>query len=135
MVSAAKLVGYFFQIAGMLVMFYGFVMLVTGIQGITGGMTGAIGQSAGLQSSAPVQNCTAEGEAQAACDDLSTPEGLNSALNRRIVEFVEWLAAGMALLLIGLLLRAGDEIGGFWARLSGKEKSKVPVGLRWRDIS
>ena len=31
MVSALKLIGYFFQIAGMLVMFYAFVMLVIGI--------------------------------------------------------------------------------------------------------
>ena len=137
MVSAAKLVGYFFQIAGMLVMFYGFVMLATGIQEITGGMTSSIGQQAGLSPAMPQNNCTEEETEEGACEDLSTTDGLNAALNRKIIEFVKWLVAGMILLLIGLGIRAGDEIGGFWARLHGKGKigEKVPVGLRWRDIS
>ena len=134
MAPSAKLVGYFFQIAGMLVMFYGFVMLVIGIQGITGSVTGSIGQSAGLHPSAQQQNCTDTEVEGGACDDLSTSEGLNSALERRITEFVKWLVAGIILTLIGFAIRAGDEIGGFWARMHSKDKTKVPVGLRWRDM-
>ena len=135
MASGAKLVGYFFQIAGMLIMFYAFVMLVIGIQGITGGVTSSIGQSAGLHASAPAQNCTVEEAAEGACEDLSTPGGLNAALNRRVEEFLKWLVVGIVLTMIGLAMRAGDEIGGFWARLKSKDDRKVPVGLRWRDIS
>ena len=137
MVSAAKLIGYFFQIAGMLVMFYGFVTLVIGIQEITGSMTGSLGQSAGLHSASQQKNCTAAEIEGGTCEDLSTSEGLNAALNRRIFNFVIWLVAGIVLLFIGLGIRAGGEMGGFFAKLLGKEreKEKMPVGLRWRDIS
>ena len=107
MVSAAKLVGYFFQIAGMLVMFYGFVMLVIGIQEITGGVTSSIGQQAGLSAASQQQNCTDSEVEEGVCDDLSTSDGLNAALNRRIIEFVKWLAAGIILTLIGLALLFG----------------------------
>jgi hypothetical protein len=134
MIPAAKLVGYFFQIAGMLVMLFAFVMLVIGIQGITGKVTSSIGQSAGVHS-AQQQNCTELEMEEGACEDLSTPEGLNAALEKRIIEFVKWLAVGIILTLIGFALRAGDEIGGFWARLRNKDEKKVPVGLRWQDIS
>ena len=135
MVSAIRLVGYFFQIAGMLAMFFGFVMLVIGIQEIMGNVTGSMGQNVGLHTSTPSQNCTSEDAAQGACEDFSTTEGLNAALEKRIVEFVKWLVAGIVLLLIGLLLRAGDEIGGFWARMQKTGKIKVPEGFGWRDIS
>ena len=133
MASTGKMIGYFFQIAGMLVMFYGFLMLVIGIQGITGSVTGAIGQSAGLHPAAPQQNCTDIEAESDACDDLSTPDGLNAALERRIIEFGKWLAAGIILTFIGLAIRAGDEIGGFLSRLRNKDETKVPVGLRWRN--
>ena len=129
MASAAKIVGYLFQVAGMLVMFYGFVMLVIGIQEITGGVASSIGQQAGLH---PVsQNCTDIEMEEGTCEDLSTSDGLNAALSRRIIEFVKWLAVGIILTLIGFAIRAGDEIGGFWARLHDKNKRKVQVGLRW----
>ena len=133
MAPSVKIVGYLFQIAGMLLMFYSFVMLVIGIQGITGSVTGAIGQSAGLHPAAPQQNCTAIEAEGGTCDDLSTPDGLNAALERRIIEFGKWLAAGIALTFIGLAIRAGDEIGGFLSRLRNKDETKVPVGLRWRN--
>jgi hypothetical protein len=135
MVSAIRLVGYLFQIAGMLVMFYAFVMLVIGIQGIMGNVTGSMGQSTGLNIGTPPQNCTGGEAEQGACEDFSTTEGLNAALENRVIEFVKWLVAGIVLLLIGLLLRAGDEIGGFWARLQKTGKIKVPAGFGWRDLS
>ncbi len=135
MAPSVKIVGYLFQIAGMLLMFYSFVMLVIGIQGITGSVTGSIGQSAGLHPSAQQQNCTDTEVEGGACDDLSTSEGLNSALERRITEFVKWLVAGLVLLFIGVGIRAGGEIGGFLAKLkSGKQKEKVLVGMRWSHL-
>jgi len=135
MASAPQIIGYFFQIAGMLAMFYGFVMLVIGIQGITGSMASSISQQAGISPAS--QKCTDAEAVEGACEDFSTSEGLNAALNRRIFNFVAWLAAGLALLFIGLGMRAGGEMGGFFAKLlgKGKEKEKVPFGLRWRDVS
>ena len=130
MASTGKMIGYFFQAAGMLVMLFAFVMLVIGIQGITGSVTGSIGQSAGLHSDTQ-QQCTDAEIEEGTCEDLSTTEGLNAALEKRIIEFVKWLAAGIILTLIGFALRAGDEIGGFWARLHNKDKKRVSVGLRW----
>ncbi|MCX6771460.1 MAG: hypothetical protein NTX79_05390 [Candidatus Micrarchaeota archaeon] len=137
MASAFQLIGYLFQIAGMLVMFYAFVMLAAGIQQVTGGVTSSAGQSAGLPSASQQQNCTADGAEAGECEDFSTPDGFNAALTKRIVNFGYWLAGGLALLFIGLGMRAGGEIGGFFAKLLGKEKNmeKAPVGLRGRDIS
>jgi len=131
MASTTKIVGSFFQIAGMLVMLYAFVTLVAGIQEVTGEVTGSIKQSAGLHG-APQQNCTDLEEG--GCEDFSTPDGLNAALSRRIIEFVEWLVAGMTLTLIGLTLRAGDEMGGFWARLRNKDEKRLTVGPSWQDL-
>ena len=137
MASAFQIIGYFLQIAGMLAMFYGFVTLAAGIQEITGGMTSSLGQSAGLHPASQQQNCTDTEMEEGACEDFSTSDGLNAALNRRIFNFMTWLGAGIVLLLIGLGIRAGGEMGGFFAKLLGKEKEKgkMPVGLRWRDIS
>jgi len=138
MVSASQIMGYFFQIAGMLVMFYGFVMLIFGMQQVLGGVTGMVGQSAGVGAAA-VQKapaCSAEDAQEGVCDDLSTSDGIQTALNRKIFEFVKWLAAGFVLLFIGLGIRAGGEIGGFLAKLKSgdKQKERVLVGMRWRDV-
>ena len=99
-----------------------------------GNVTGAMGQSTGLNIGTPQQNCSSEDAAQGSCEDLSSTDGLNAALEKRVIEFVKWLVAGIVLLLIGLMLRAGDEISGFWAKLT-KKSQKVPVALRWRDLS
>jgi len=119
----------------MLAMFYGFVMLIFGIQQVLGGVTGMVGQTAGVGAAtaqkAPA--CSAEDAEAGVCDDLSTSDGIQNALNRKIFEFVKWLVAGFVLLFIGVGMRAGGEIGGFLAKLKsgGKEKEKVPVGMRW----
>lgn len=126
MVSPYRLMGYFFQIAGMLVMFWGFFNLVSGIQGTISHVTAAVQAQSGVL---PAQNSSCDPQTDEWCGvDISQQGAVEQVFSRRTDEFILYLGCGLALLLIGLLLRAGGEIKGFFAGFWAKEKTPLPVG-------
>jgi len=112
MASLVKLVVYLFQIAGVLVMFYGFV------------------QQATLPPASQQENCTQAQVDKGTCGEYTRQDELNAELSNRIINIATWLAAGIALVLIGFGINAifkpnGDE----------KDRGRTPFDLRGRNNS
>lgn len=134
MVSAFKLIGYTLQMAGMVVMAFAFITLITGIQHTVSGVTAKISSESGV---------LGEKAAPAACDpsddlcgvDLASDTAMQEVMSKRVYNFITYLSLGIGLMFLGLLLRAGEELGGFFSKLRNKDKTRVPVGrLRWSDF-
>ena len=131
MASASQIAGDFFQIIGLFVILYGFLMLVIGMQAVNDGRSSLAG---GYYAAPKQQSCTASEVKAGACEDLSTQAGIDAAFNMRISTFATWLAAGIALFLIGWGIKAGGRDGGFFAKPRRNEGGvRTPDSWLWRE--
>jgi len=138
MVSPFKLMGYLFQFAGFGVMIFAFLTLVFGIQQTLGGVMADMQSSANAGTSTQPQSPTCDPETGELCGiDISQDGAIAQIYSDKIYTFILYLGVGIVLMAIGLILRATEEIGGFFAGLKeGKQRVKVgkyapPKGLFW----
>jgi hypothetical protein len=135
-VSAIKIIGYVLQIAGMAIMFFAFINLVTGIQHTVSSVTQRISAESGvLPISQPGAACDPQTDDMCGVD-FSDDTAVEQLMSKRVYTFIAYLGAGLGLMFLGLLLRAGEELGGFLSKLRNKEGDKdrirIPAGkLRW----
>jgi len=137
--SPFKIIGYGLQIAGMAIMFFAFINLVTGIQHTVGSVTQMMSAESGVLKTH--QNSTAcDPETDELCGvDFTDEQAMQQVMSKRVNDFITYLGLGLALMFVGLMLRAGEEIGGFITGLKSKEPARdrlrIPVGkLRWGDF-
>jgi hypothetical protein len=137
-VSPFKLMGYLFQFAGFGVMIVAFLTLVLGIQNTVGSVMSQMQTSANIGTSA-AQNISCDPQTDEFCGvDINQEGAITQIYNDKVYTFILYLGAGIVLMVIGLILRATEEIGGFFAGLKeGKQRVRVgkwkepPKGLFW----
>lgn len=123
MLSPYKLMGLLLQVAGMLVMMYAFLTLVSGIQSTISHVTDSFSSEAGLGAPA-ASNCDPKTDPMCGVD--VTKEGaIESVFSGKVNAFIFWLGAGIILLFMGLMMRSAEELGGgFFSSLPEKSKLK-----------
>ncbi|MEM2138209.1 MAG: hypothetical protein QW568_03930 [Candidatus Anstonellaceae archaeon] len=133
MASPFKLMGYLFQFAGFGVMIFAFLTLVFGIQNTVGSVMSQMQSSANIGTA---QNPPCDPEIDELCGvDIGQEGAITQIYNDKVYTFILYLGIGIVLMVIGLILRATEEIGGFFAGLKeGKQRAKVgkytpPKGL------
>jgi len=117
-----KLFGYFFQIVGMAVMFYGLFQLVISINsGVTHATTQMRAQSSAVGAAAS-QACDPKTDDLCGVDFGKEGE-LERAYSKRVWGFIGYLTVGLVFLFLGLLVRSLGEIGG--AFMGKKEADQI----------
>jgi len=122
------------QYAGMAVMFFGFVLLVVNVQKTVGAVTTNFGAQAGVHPR-PGSPCNTASDPTCGVD-LAKQGAMEEIFTRQSQDFFVYLGAGLGITFLGLLFRAGDEVGGFFGSIFNRDKSKmrIPIGkMRFRE--
>ena len=123
--------GYLFQFAGFGVMIFAFLSLVFGIQGTLGSVLSQVQSSANM-GAVTQQNATCDPESDELCNvDIRQEGAVEQMYNDKVYTFILYLGVGIVLMAIGLILRATEEIGDFFAGLK-EGKQKIKVG-KWKE--
>ncbi len=133
MVSSLKLMGYALQLTGMAIMFFGLINLVMGLQKTVGFVTESVRSQ--QYSVIDSKSAPCDPKENELCGVDITDEGaIEKVFSEKVSNFLLYLGAGLAFTFLGVLLRAGEEIGGFIAGTRQKEKERVTVGkIRWHE--
>jgi hypothetical protein len=135
MSTPLRLIGYLLQAAGMLVMLYGFFTLFLSIQSVLSQVTGSMGAAAGVTSIATNTTCQ---PGDGSCGiDVTKDGAIDQIFSGKINTYLYYVGIGLGLVILGLILRAGDEIGGFISGMRTKqpqEQQRVRIGRIFRDL-
>jgi hypothetical protein len=129
MVSPFKLIGYTLQITGMLIMFFGFFMLIMDIQKVVSRVTSDVSSQSGVTGAAPPK---CDPKADELCGvDFTKDNAVEQAFSKKVYNFLFYLGIGLFIMVLGVIFRSAGEISAAYTALKKKdEKVKVPVG-RW----
>ena len=129
MASPYKLVGYTFQIIGMIVMFFGFIMLIVNIQKVVSRVTSDIGGQSNVLGKPPVK-CDPKTDEMCGVD-FAKEGSTEQIFSKKIYNFIFYLGVGLFLVFLGVFFRATEEIAATLTGLKKKDDNlKIPVG-RW----
>ncbi|HIH30822.1 TPA: hypothetical protein HA243_05460 [Candidatus Micrarchaeota archaeon] len=126
MVSPFKLIGYILQIAGMLIMFFGFFMLILDIQKVVSRVSSDVSSQSGTLGRPP----SCDPKADELCGIDMTQEGATEKVfSKKIYNFLFYLGIGLFIMILGVIFRSMEEISTALSGLKKKdEKVRVPVG-------
>ena len=129
MASPFKLIGYALQITGMLIMFFGFFMLILDIQKVVSRVASEVSAQSGVTGAKPA-NC--DPKADELCGvDFSKDNAVQQAFSKKVYNFLFYLGVGLFIMILGVIFRSIEEISDAFSGLKKKdEKVKVPAG-RW----
>lgn len=129
MVSPYKLIGYTLQVIGMIIMFFGFIMLIVDIQKVVSRVTSDISGQSGVIG-APPAKC--DPKADELCGvDFTKSGATEQVFSKKVYNFIFYLGVGLFLVFLGVFFRAIEEISTSLAGMKKKaDPVRVPVG-RW----